>query len=372
MFDIGRFLSDLDTFIRFKTCVDQNQSEFAAARAWIRDFFDSSVTDFEVFAYNGFTSLLIKPLVSERPLLLGDGHIEVVPGGSGLFALRQKGPLLFGRGVADMKTQCLMMMTVLRDMLAENKAFDFWLLFSEDEEIGSARGAQQMIMLLDSRNCIPEVVFVPDGGPNFAYVEKEKGMISFDVKILGQSAHGSRPFLGINAIERMQALYTDFQARFPNPIEESEWVPSLSITSIEGGQAHNQIPDQCRAGFDLRFTEAFTPEEIVMALEEISQPYDAEITFREIGIATYYPRERPVARTYIDLLRSVSEREPAILHSNGASNARFYVMQKPEVQILMSNPTVVDAHAATECLDARSLPAFYRLVHDTVELICSA
>jgi succinyl-diaminopimelate desuccinylase len=368
-FDADRFLADLDTFIRFKTCVDQNRSEFAAARTWIQAFFDPAVTAFETFTFEGFTSLLIRPRPSDRPRLLGDGHIEVVPGGHGLFALRQEGPYLYGRGVADMKTQCLMMMTVLRDLLATGKANDFWLLLSEDEEIGSTRGARRTVELLDSRDCLPDVIFAPDGGPDFAYVEKEKGMISFDVTVPGQAAHGSRPFLGVNAIERMMALYADLQARFPNPRAESYWVPSLSMTRIDGGLAHNQIPDRCRAGFDLRFTETTTSAETVAVLEEIGQSYGATFTYREIGIATYYPRERPLARRYIDLLRHVSGKEPPILHSNGASNARFYVMQKRDVQILMSNPTVVGAHADTECLDARSLPAYYQLVHDTVQLV---
>ena len=172
-FDESSFLSDLDTFIRFETCVDENQSEFAAARAWIQAFFEPAVTAFDIFTFKGFTSLVIRPRASERPRLLGDGHIEVVPGRSGLFRLRQQGSLLFGRGVADMKTQCLMMMTVLREQLSTGQATDFWLLLSEDEEIGSIHGAMQMTELLDERGCLPEVVFVPDGGPDFAYVEKE-------------------------------------------------------------------------------------------------------------------------------------------------------------------------------------------------------
>ena len=369
IFDAHHFLADLDTFIRFKTCVDQNEPEFVAARAWIQAFFDPAVTAVETFKFAGFTSLLIRSRDSTRPRILGDGHIEVVPGRDGLFRLRQEGPLLYGRGVADMKTQCLMMMTVLRELLSTGLDNDFWLLLSEDEEIGSVHGAQQMVGLLNDRDHLPDVVFAPDGGPDFAYVEKEKGMISFDVTVHGQAAHGSRPFLGQNAIERMMNLYADFQARFPNPHSESDWIPSLVMTRIEGGRAHNQIPDRCKASFDQRFTETLPPDEIVMTLEQIGRPYGAKFTYREIGVATYYPRERPLARRYIDLLRQASSKEPAILHSNGASNARFYVMQKPNIQILMSNPTVVGAHADEECLDARSLPAYYQLVHDTIKMI---
>jgi succinyl-diaminopimelate desuccinylase len=369
MFDNDRFLADLDTFIRFKTCVDQNRPEFAAARQWIQDFFDTAVTSFDTYTFSGFTSLLIRPKASKRPRLLGDGHIEVVPGGSGLFALRQEGSHLFGRGVADMKTQCLMMMTVLRDLLAKGHANDFWLLFSEDEEIGSTHGAKKMVKILDDKGYLPDVIFAPDGGPDFAYVEKEKGMISFEVTVQGQAAHGSRPFLGINAIERMISLYAAFQTRFPNPKSEEDWVTSLVMTRINGGTAYNQIPDNCRASFDLRFTETTTADEIVAVLQDIGQTYEAEFAYREVGVATYYPKERPFAQRYINLLRQVSGKEPPILHTNGASNGRFYVMQKPDIQLLISNPTVVGAHADTECLDARSLPAYYQLIHDTVQMV---
>jgi succinyl-diaminopimelate desuccinylase len=367
-FDLVSFLADLEKFIRFKTCVDQNKSEFLAARQWIQDFFDPAVTDFETYTFNGFTSLLIKPKGSERPCLLGDGHIEVVPGRNDMFALEQQGAHLYGRGVADMKTQCLMMMTVLRDLLASRQAIDFWLLFSEDEEIGSEYGVQKMAKLLDERGCLPDVVFVPDGGPNFGYVEKEKGMISFEVVIEGEAAHGSRPFLGVNAIDQMMALYRKFQERFPDPKSEADWIPSLVMTRIQGGQAHNQIPDKCQATFDLRFTENEDPDQIVAELEALAEPNNTDISYSEIGVATYYPRERPIAHQYISLLRDLSGREPPILHTNGASNARFYVMQKPNIQILMSNPTVVGAHADTECLDANSLPAYYELVCKLVHL----
>ena len=127
----------------------------------------------EAFTSGRFTSLVIRSRRPRRPSILGEGHIEIVPGRPGLFRLRQEGPLLFGRGVADMKTQCLMMMTVLRDLPAAGEPNEFWLVLPEDEEIGSAHGAKPMVKLMGERDHLPDVVSVPDGGPYFAYVEKE-------------------------------------------------------------------------------------------------------------------------------------------------------------------------------------------------------
>ena len=368
MFDREQFLSDLDTFVCFKTCVLQNRPEFDEARAWIKSFFDPERTEFIELTYNGFTNLIVKPKESAKPRVLGDGHIEVVPAENELFELRFVDGKVYGRGVADMKTQCLAMMWVLRDLIEEGSHNDFWLLFSEDEEIGSSNGTQRVVDYLDDRDWLPDVVFVPDGGPDFAYVEKEKGMIKFSAVTPGKAAHGSRPFLGVNAIERMFAFYGQLQARFPNPTSEDDWRPSLSMSKIVAGEAFNKIPDRCQAGFDLRYTEEYTAEAIVSAIKVIAAPFQAEIQIHEIGAATYYPKERPIARKYIDILRRVSGKEPQILHSNGASNGRFYVAKKPGIQVLMSNPTVVGSHAVIECVLEASLEPYYQLVRETALL----
>jgi len=368
MFDKQRFLADLDTFVRFKTCVLQNRPEFDEARAWIKGFFDQDTIEFIELSYDGFTNLIVKPKESHRPKLLGDGHIEVVPAENELFELRCIDGKVYGRGVADMKTQCLAMMWVLRDLIDEGQHNDFWLLFSEDEEIGSPNGVQQVVDYLDDRRFLPDVVFVPDGGPDFAYVEKEKGILNFSAVIRGRAAHGSRPFLGVNAIERMNAFYTRLQARFPNPKNEADWVPSLTMTRIRAGEAFNKIPDTCQAVFDLRYTEETMAEEILAVIKSMGEPFEAEILVHEIGLATYYPKERPVAQEYINILRRISGKEPQILHSNGASNGRFYVTKKPEVQVLMSNPTVVGSHAQVECVLESSLEPYYNLVRATALL----
>ena len=218
-FDADRFLADLDMFIRFRTCVEQNEPGFVAARAWIKAFFDPAVTAVDTYSFGGFSSLIIRSRSSRRPNMLGDGHI-------------------------------------------------------------------------------------------------------FDVTMRGHVAHGSRPFLGQNAIERIMELYTAYRERFPNPRSETDWARFLAMTRINAGWAHNQIPDHCQASFDLRFTEHESPKAIVAILEEIALPFGAEFTYREIGVATYYPHERALAQRHINLLRQMSGKEPAILHSNGASNAR--------------------------------------------------
>jgi len=285
--------------------------------------------------------------------------------------LVQRGKRLFGRGVADMKTQCLMMMTVQRELIAQGNHNDFWILFSEDEEIGSGNGAKRVIEYLCSHELKPNIAFVPDGGPNFGYVEKEKGILRFTVSMPDQAAHASRPFLGENAIEKMAGFYRLLQNRFPNPKSEKDWRTSMVMTSINGGEAENKVPERCVAGFDARLTEHEVIGEVIESISEIVRPFGAEIVIRAADQATYYPKEKTVARRFIDILRRVSGQEPAILWTNGASNGRIYLEQDDSISVLMSNPNVWGAHAEGESLEIASIKPYYDLVMATAQMSIS-
>lgn len=365
---LTQFLADLETFVGFKTCVDLNPGEFTQARAWIKAFYDPARTEFIELDFDGYTNLLIKPKASARPRVLGDGHIEVVYGPEAQFVLERRGEHLFGRGVADMKTQCLTMMTVQRDLIAQGKHNDFWVLFSEDEEIGSAHGAKRVIEYLCSHDMKPQIAFVPDGGADFSYVEKEKGILRFSVTMPGLAAHASRPFLGENAIEKMAEFQRRLQVRFPGPRSEEDWVSSMVVTRIEGGEAENQIPGRCVAGYDARLTEEQDIDEAVALLKDLARPLGAEISIHSADPATYYPRQSPVARRFLDVLHRVSGREPAIVWTNGASNGRFYLAQDARISVLMSNPTGAGAHADGESLEIASIEPYYELVLATAQL----
>jgi hypothetical protein len=103
-------------------------------------------------------------------------------------------------------------------------------------------------------------------------------------------------------------------------------------------------------------------------IENAAEPLGAVVKFHEADMATYYPREGPVAWKFIEILRRVSGREPPIFHANGASNGRFYLANDPDIHVLMSNPTVVGLHSDDECLMAASLEPYYQLVLETTLL----
>lgn len=192
--------------------------------------------------------------------------------------------------------------------------------------------------------------------------------MTFTARTAGRSAHASRPYLGENAIDHMLTFYAALRQAIPNPRNEQDWVASASMTGISAGEAANQIPDACEARFDLRFTEEYRVEGITAKVRGLAEGCGAEIQIEAADPATYYPKEAPIAREFLAILKRVSGEEPRILHSAGASNGRLYVARNPETHVLMSSPRMGGAHADVECVQLDSLSPYYELVRATAEL----
>lgn len=156
--------------------------------------------------------------------------------------------------------------------------------------------------------------------------------------------------------------------RFPGPDKEGDWVISVAMTSIHAGTAPNRIPDECTAGFDCRYTETWTAERLTGVIAEIAAAAGVDVSFDRIDSPAYYPRDAPIARKYLRILRDVSGHEPRIIHSSGASNGRLYVAAG-DVHVLMSNPATAGTHADDERVLVSSLAAYCELVYRTAHLV---
>lgn len=95
----------------------------------------------------------------------------------------------------------------------------------------------------------------------------ERGLIVLDGTAVGKSGHAARE-------EGINALYTaidDIAAlRGTRFRRKSEYMGDIKITvtQINGGTAHNVVPDRCTFVVDIRPNECYTNEEIVAALQK--------------------------------------------------------------------------------------------------------
>jgi len=204
-----------------------------------------------------------------KPVLLYNGHIDVVPVGNGWtrdpFAGEIVDGVLYGRGTADMKSGVASMVAAAEAIVKSGAKLkgDLVITAVADEETGSAKGTRHLI----ERGLKAAMAVVSE--PTDLRIEiAHKGILWAEITTKGKGSHASRPHLGVNAIDKMNAIINalhEIKLEGYNPLFDVPQ-PVLSVTTITGGTKINVIPDQCKIEFDRRLLPGETPE---FALKQI-------------------------------------------------------------------------------------------------------
>ena len=128
-----------------------------------------------------------------------------------------------------------------------------------------------------------DVASESDGGPGADRGDAiaDRGAIWLTLEATGEAAHGSRPMLGINAIDRLTAAIDRLKREFgtqeldvapemapiveesvgfhqgeldPETVRDLFRYPTVNLGVIEGGSAVNAVPASARAEVDIRLT----------------------------------------------------------------------------------------------------------------------
>jgi succinyl-diaminopimelate desuccinylase len=299
--------------IRFRTTHDR-PGEIDRCAAFIADWIEGIGLKIERLSQNGVPSVLVTPRTGKAPLLLMS-HIDVVAAPEALFAPQIRDGRLYGRGSIDDKYAAALSMVMIRQAFGclKEKGFgqsdlSFGILITGDEEIGGRNGADYALGKVSGRFCI-----ALDGGSLDEIVVKEKGVLRLGLTCRGRSAHGARPWLGENAIEKLMDAYRRIRDDF-NATGPDHWHRTINFSRVHAGDSPNQVPDRAEAILDIRFTES---DDIDTLIERWRQDIDGEIAvFGRGGVFD--------AGTSPDLDRLCQAAPTAVLtREHGASDARY-------------------------------------------------
>lgn len=204
----------------------------------------TSLTVIKEPVVDGRFNILVNIDQNTRTLVIG--HIDTVTIGQNPVKPFIKGGRLYGRGTTDMKSGiAAMMLLTTNKSLPKNTGFLFYI----DEEYDFA-GVNKFIA--DYGEKIRPKCIVSLDGSELELLNGCRGLIEINGTITGQSCHAGTPEKGVNALEvtfkSVERLKT-FLSQFNNPELGST---SLNLASINGGQAANVVPDNCRFVLDVR------------------------------------------------------------------------------------------------------------------------
>lgn len=233
-----------------------------------------------------------------KKILLYDSHLDTVGVGDekawrhGALSGAIEDGMMYGRGTADEKGSTPPMIYGLK--IAHNLG---WLdgftayYFGSIEEWCEGLSAQ---VFVEEEKVKPDFVVI--GEPtNLRVYRGQKGRCEMRVIALGRSAHGASPWLGDNAVYKMQDVIRaiqDLDARLPN--DPFLGRGSIVVTHIESREASlNAVPDRCSIVLDRRLTRGETAEQAIAQVSELLPSSDFEIEFLRYARPSYngYVRE---------------------------------------------------------------------------------
>jgi succinyl-diaminopimelate desuccinylase len=276
------------------------------------------------------------PGTGERTIAF-NGHLDTVPFEEAEWSVdplgERDGERIYGRGATDMKGQIASMLSTARAYTETDTdpPVTLQFVFVSDEEVGGDAG---LSALLEADRFHPDACVI--GEPTcedgrHSVTVADRGSIWLTLESRGQSAHGSRPMLGVNAIDRLYEAITLLRKRFGTqsltlaaarePIVEESIAyyeprmgaatarqlferPTINLGTIEGGESINSVPRSARAEIDVRLTAGVETPSVLSAIRECVADC-AGITIADVSwsVGTAEPVDSP----FVDAVVSVAE-----------------------------------------------------------------
>ncbi len=319
-----------------------------------------------------------------KPVLHFNGHLDVVPPGNGWtidpFAAILRDGRLYGRGVTDQKAGIAASIFAVEAIRRAGirLAGSVEQSATVDEESGGFAGVAYLARNGHFRRETMDYVVITEPLDYDRICLGHRGVYWFEIVTVGRTAHGSMPFLGASAIDRM--------ARFIERIER-ELKPALSrrqtnmpvepvgarsatvnINAIFGGQPVDAlqtpcVADHCRAIFDRRFLLEENFENVrgeLIALLESLKAGDEDFRYQlndlMIVHPTMTPPESELVRTMASAIHSSVGRQPPLIASPGTYDQKHFARIAGIEQCIAYGPGILNlAHQPDEYCEMEHL-----------------
>ncbi len=319
---------------------------------FIKKYLSKEKVFFREYESRQFPSLVITLKKEKNPDILLVGHLDVVPAAPADFQGKVKQGRIYGRGAGDMKAAVAVMIETLKYFARQKPKLSLGLMLTTDEEIGGFNGVGY---LLKQKKYKPKLAFIPDGGHDLStIVFREKGVLHLKIKAKGKAAHAARPFWGDNALEKLIVIYLKLKEIIPD-LKEGQWLNSMTLSKISGGQAINQVPAQAQMYLDIRFIDQKNEEKIMRQIKKITS---SEILAR--APAFFQPKNHKYIKLYKRQAEKIIGKKISFVGSEGASDARFFSEQN--IPTIITKINCGHIHADKEWVEIKEMFLLWQIL----------
>ena len=322
--------------------------------------------------------------------LLFHAHIDTVPvmGMPDPYSGHLVDGAIWGRGAVDQKGGLAAAIAAIGALaqarLTLRKGVALAAVIDEESE---HRGSFSLV-----EDCIQAEAAIVTEPSDLQLIVGHKGTVPARITLLGIQAHGSTPWLGINAVEHAARVVEALGRLEPRGVD----VPgvgtvrgTVNIGLIQGGTAYNNVPDHCDVWIDRRTVPGETQASVLAELGdllvglaeslpgfrgsvEIDRPDWKWPIIRQRGLnpsATL--GDNPLTRALREAHCHVTGRPPERAYHNGYLDMDFLVndLGIPTVNYGPGEETL--CHTLEERLDVAQLTAAARVYALTAQALCA-
>lgn len=348
-------LSVIYKLISFKT-ITGNKAEIDKCLAYIEKILKPSGAIVEICPNQDASPVIFARNVETTHFdVLVLGHLDVVPADDEMFKPVLKSGKLYGRGTLDMKSFAAVAIHSMEKVMTEKLPLKFGFILSTDEEEGSK---SLEAFLKKHKKLKADVVLDNDvGGDISKIIARCKNPVYVELKAKGIGAHGSTPWDGLDANEKLFETWQNIRKIYPAFSKDEKkpkntWIDTVHFATIQGGKVSNIISDEATALLDFRLTEKSSVEDLKKKLKKcMVKGVSFEIKMQSIPVVT--DEKNAVMLSYKKLAEKVLRKKIEFEYIGGATDSRS--LYERGATVIMHSGTGDGMHAKGEYVVIKSV-----------------
>lgn len=312
------------------------------------------------------------------PTVLLNGHLDTV-GVAGMtippFSAELKDGRLWGRGSCDMKGGVASLLAASARLARKDSLPGCLIVALTGDEEHASIGMDALV-----RSGVQADAAVVCEPTNLAIMPAHKGFIWVDALFRGRAAHGSRPDVGIDAIEHAGRYLTSL-GRLQAKLNRAPAHPLLAHGSfhagtITGGVAPSVYPSDCKLVLERRTLPGETQEQVMEQFQAVLDRLGAELPELDAELvqgltrpATEVPRDSDLVQGLISAC-SVQGVDPKVEGMTAWVDAAF-LNESGTPAVCFGPGSIGQAHSDDEWIEASEISAcadvLYQFVGDFME-----
>lgn len=252
-----------------------------------------------------------------------------------------------------MKFAAACFLYLLEDMSNDLSNYDFAIMLTSDEELNGRNGVDYLL----NQGYSADVCILPDSGEEWNIEAGAKGFATAEIVVKGRSAHGSRPWEADNAGLKLLDFIVKVNGQFAH---SSKLDTTVTPTMLSAGSAHNQIPGDATATFDIRFPTDADYRLTKQQFERLCCQENIEVCFTILAEAIEHQLDNEHMELWQAATTQVTGRNPTFTRSFAASDARYLVPRG--IPTISARPRGGGHHGGDEWLEEKDFYEFYEVI----------